>query len=137
MQDAIKVTNLIKDYFESGGVVKRALDKLNLSIPKGEIFGLLGPNGAGKSTLINILAGTIKKTSGDVCIMGISIDEYPKNARSQIGIVPQEIVYDTFFPIFDALEFYAGYYGIKPGNRKTEDILKALSLWDKRNSYPQ
>lgn len=137
MQDAIKVTNLIKDYFESGGVVKRALDNLNLSIPKGKIFGLLGPNGAGKSTLINILAGTIKKTSGDACIMDISIDEYPKNARSKIGIVPQEIVYDTFFPIFDALEFYAGYYGIKPGNRKTEDILKALSLWDKRNSYPQ
>lgn len=137
MQDAIKVTNLIKDYFESGGIAKRALDNFNLSIPKGKIFGLLGPNGAGKSTLINILAGTIKKTSGDVCIMDISIDEYPKNARSQIGIVPQEVVYDTFFPIFDALEFYAGYYGIKPGNRKTGDILKALSLWDKKNSYPQ
>lgn len=137
MQDAIKVTSLIKDYFEGSSVVKRALDNLNLSIPKGKIFGLLGPNGAGKSTLINILAGTIKKTSGNVCIMDVSIDEYPKNARSQIGIVPQEIVYDTFFPIFDALEFYAGYYGIKPSNRKTEDILKALSLWDKRNSYPQ
>ncbi len=137
MQDAIKVTNVIKDYSENNGVAKRALDNINLSVPKGTIFGLLGPNGAGKSTLINILAGTIKKTSGNVCIMDISIDERPKSARGQIGIVPQEVVYDTFFPIFDALEFYAGYYGIKPGNRKTEGILKALSLWDKRDSYPQ
>ncbi len=137
MQYAIKVTNLIKDYSKSSGVANRALDNLNLSVPKGTIFGLLGPNGAGKSTLINILAGTIKKTSGNVYIMDISIDESPKSARGQIGIVPQEVVYDTFFSIFDALEFYAGYYGIKPGNRKTEAILKALSLWDKRSSHPQ
>lgn len=137
MQDAINVTSLIKDYPDFSGVAKRALDNLNLTVPRGAIFGLLGPNGAGKSTLINILAGTINKTSGNVYIMDISIDKSPKSARGQIGIVPQEVVYDTFFPIFDALEFYAGYYGIKPGNRKTEAILKALSLWDKRNSYPQ
>ena len=69
--------------------------------------------------------------------MGSSIDEYPKKARSSIGIVPQEVFFDTFFPIYQALEFFAGYYGIKPNQRKTEEILRALSLWDKKDTFPQ
>ncbi len=138
-ENAILIQNLVKKYNESRSDVTnhRALDDLNLAIPRGSIFGLLGPNGAGKSTLINILAGTVVKTYGEVRIMGTSIDEFPKKARSSIGIVPQEVSFDTFFPIYQALEFYAGYYGIKPSFRKTEEILKALSLWDKKNSFPQ
>jgi len=138
-ESAILIQNLVKQYnqWRSDSSNPIALDDFNLSIPRGSIFGLLGPNGAGKSTLINILAGTVVKTSGEVRIMGTSIDEFPKKARSAIGIVPQEVSFDTFFPIYQALEFYAGYYGIKPNQRKTEEILKALSLWDKKDSFPQ
>ena len=138
-ESAILIQNLVKKYNQkrSNSINSLALNDFNLAVPRGSIFGLLGPNGAGKSTLINILAGTVVKTSGEVRIMGTSIDEFPKKARSSIGIVPQEVSFDTFFPIYQALEFYAGYYGIKPGQRKTEEILKALSIWDKRDSFPQ
>lgn len=137
-QDAILIENLTKKYEEKRtGSGFLALDNLNLKIPQGSIFGLLGPNGAGKSTLINILAGTVVMNRGQVSVMGIDIAEFPKKAKSVIGIVPQEIVYDTFFPIKQALEFTAGYYGIPKSERKTEEILKALGLWDKRNSFPQ
>ena len=136
-KEAILIKNLVKCYGEEG--IKGsylALDNLDFAVPRGSIFGLLGPNGAGKSTLINILAGTVVKTSGEVKILGINIDDFPKKARSLIGIVPQEITFDSFFPIYQALEFTAGYFGIKPALRKTEEILKALSLWDKRNILP-
>ncbi len=99
MSDAIYVNNLIKEY-NTGRVAnekKLALNGLDINIEVGSIFGLLGPNGAGKSTLINILAGTVIKTSGEVRVMGVDIDYQPKRARSLIGFVPQEIVTDTFF----------------------------------------
>ncbi|MBN8523379.1 MAG: ABC transporter ATP-binding protein [Rickettsiales bacterium] len=139
MSDAIYVKNLVKEY-NAGRVShekRLALNGLDINIEAGSIFGLLGPNGAGKSTLINILAGTVIKTSGEVKVMGIDIDIQPKKARSLIGIVPQEIVTDTFFPLWQALEFTAGYFGIKPENRITDRLLKTLSLYDKRNSLPQ
>ncbi len=139
MSDAIYVKNLVKEY-NAGRVShekRLALNGLDINIEAGSIFGLLGPNGAGKSTLINILAGIVIKTSGEVKVMGIDIDKQPKKARSLIGIVPQEIVTDTFFPLWQALEFTAGYFGIKPENRITDRLLKALSLYDKRNSLPQ
>lgn len=121
---------------DSLGEGKLALDSLNLEIPKGSVFGLLGPNGAGKSTLINILAGTVMKTSGTAKIMGFDITETPKAARSQIGVVPQEIVVDSFFPLYQSLELYAGYHGIRKKDRKTDEILKSLSLYDKRKNKP-
>jgi len=139
MSDAIYVKNLVKEY-KAGRVShekRLALNGLDINIEAGSIFGLLGPNGAGKSTLINILAGTVIKTSGEVKVMGVDIDKQPKKARSLIGIVPQEIVTDTFFPLWQALEFTAGYFGIKPENRITDRLLKTLSLYDKRNSLPQ
>ena len=137
MNEAISVKNLIKLYGKENGNGHLALDGLNLSVPQGSIFGLLGPNGAGKSTLINILAGTVVKNSGEVKVAGVDIDEAPKKSRSLIGIVPQEVVFDSFFPIEQALEFTAGYFGVKPHLRKTEELLKALSLWDKKNTMPR
>jgi ABC-2 type transport system ATP-binding protein len=124
--NAILLEELTKNYGD-----KPALDNISLAIPEGAIFGLLGPNGAGKSTLINILAGTTIKTSGKAFVMGVDIDQSPQLAKYQIGVVPQEIALDTFFPLREALEFYAGYYGIRPQNRKTEEILTALGLQDK------
>ena len=135
---AIYIKNLVKYYGKSNSKDRYlALENLDFAVPQGSIFGLLGPNGAGKSTLINILAGTVLKTSGEVKIMGINIDECPKKARSLIGVVPQEIVFDSFFSIEQSLEFAAGYFGIKPKLRKTEEILRALNLWDKKDSKPQ
>jgi ABC-2 type transport system ATP-binding protein len=137
-QDAILVKNLIKHYeVKKSNKGFLALDELCLKIPSGSIFGLLGPNGAGKSTLINILAGTAVKTSGDVSILGVDITECPRQAKSLIGVVPQEVVFDTFFPIEQALEFTAGYFGVLPKDRKTEEILRALGLGDKIKSFPQ
>ena len=125
---AILLEKLTKNYGD-----KLALDAVDLAIPEGGIFGLLGPNGAGKSTMINILASTVIKTSGKAYIMGIDIDKDLQAAKYNIGIVPQEIVLDTFFPVREALEFYAGYYGIRPQSRKTDEILEALGLADKAN----
>ncbi len=138
LKEAISIKNLVKYYGKKNSSSKHlALNNLSLSVPTGSIFGLLGANGAGKSTLINILAGTVIKDSGTAKIMGVDIDEFPKKARSLIGIVPQEITFDSFFPLDQALEFTAGYFGIKPHLRKTEQILKALSLWDKRHVLPR
>ena len=137
-KEAILIKNLVKYYGKEGeDGAHLALDNLDFLVPRGSIFGLLGPNGAGKSTLINILAGTVVKSAGEVSIMGVNIDEFPKKARSLIGIVPQEVTLDTFFPLEQALELTAGYFGIKASLRKTEEILKALSLWDKKHVLPR
>ena len=130
---AIEVQNLSKKYISKNGD-KAALTDFNMVVEKGSIFGLLGPNGAGKSTLINILSGTVTKSSGKAYIMGIDIDEQPKFAKTKIGIVPQEVALDTFFPVAEALEFYAGYFGIRRENRKTGEILDALGLREKANA---
>lgn len=138
MSLALHVQDLTKIYIDpKNRKPKPALDGLNLKVPEGIIFGLLGPNGAGKSTLINIIGGIVTKNSGSVNIMGIDRATSPKLASCSIGIVPQEIALDNFFPIAKTLEFTAGYYGVPPENRKTEEILKALGLWDKRNAFPR
>jgi ABC-2 type transport system ATP-binding protein len=130
-QSAISVRNLEKTY--AGG--KRALTGISLEIPRGSIFGLLGPNGAGKSTLINILAGLVNKTSGTASIWGFDIDEHPRNAKASIGIVPQEILFDSFFTPFETLELQAGLYGVPPKRRRTMEILRAVRLDDKAHAY--
>src|SRR6187455_2942221 len=97
-QYAIEAKNLVKTYAGNRNMPeKQALKGVDLQIPRGSIFGLLGPNGAGKSTFINILAGLVKKTSGQVSIWGMDIDQHPRNARAAIGVVPQEIAADVFF----------------------------------------
>ena len=102
---------------------------------QGEIFGLLGPNGAGKSTFINILAGTVLKTSGQINVWGFDIDKNPRQVRASIGIVPQEVNLDPFFSPRKLLELQAGMYGVKKKDRITNTILKIVSLDNQSNSY--
>jgi ABC-2 type transport system ATP-binding protein len=128
---AIRIESLSKTY--AGG--KRALNDVSFDVPRGQIFGLLGPNGAGKSTLINILAGLVVKTSGNVSIWGFDIDEHPRNSKRAIGIVPQEIIFDPFFTPRETLEMQAGLYGIKAGERHSDELLAAMHLSDKANAY--
>lgn len=136
--NALEIKNLSKTYPPTfGKEAKVALSDFTLNVERGSIFGLLGPNGAGKSTLINILAGTVRKSSGSAKIMGVDIDEDPRLAKYKIGVVPQEVALDTFFPVEEALEFYAGYFGIRPENRKTKEILNALGLMEKAKSFPR
>ena len=123
---AIKIRGLKKIYGGEGATKpKEALKGIDLSIPRGSIFGLLGPNGAGKSTTINIIAGIVDKTEGNVEVWGFDIDKDSRNAKANIGIVPQEINFDVYFTPFEILELYAGYYGIPKAERRSEEILKA------------
>ena len=102
---------------------------------EGEIFGLLGPNGAGKTTFLNILAGTVIKNSGSVKVWGHDLDKNPRQVRSSIGIVPQEVNLDAFFSPYKLLELQAGLYGIPKKDRITETILKLVSLEKQANAY--
>lgn len=133
---AIEIKNLSKTYRKKS-VSKEALKSINLEIKKGSFFGLLGPNGAGKSTIINILAGLVNKTSGEVKISGIDIEKNPQAAKFKIGIVPQELILDPFFNVRETLEIYAGYYGIKKSQRRTDEIIEALGLKDKAKAAPR
>jgi ABC-2 type transport system ATP-binding protein len=133
---AVELSGLAKIYRGNGRVPpKTALDGVDLRIPRGSIFGLLGPNGAGKSTLINILAGLVIKSAGDVRIWGIDIDAEPRQARAAIGVVPQEINVDAFFTPRELLELQAGLYGVPPAERRTDAILGALGLADKAHAF--
>jgi ABC-2 type transport system ATP-binding protein len=134
-EPAIRIQNLKKTYRDrKTGQEKIALHGIDLEIPRGSFFGLLGPNGAGKSTLINILAGTVMKSAGTVAIMGNDIDSATRAAKLSIGIVPQELVLDTFFTVRQALEITAGYYGIPKEKRRTDEIIRAMGLSDKANA---
>ncbi len=137
MTTAIQLNQLRKVYRSKKGTENVALHGIDLTVPKGSFFGLLGPNGAGKSTLINILAGTVMKSSGSAEICGFDITSSPKSARRSIGIVPQELLLDTFFTVSEALENTAGFYGIPKAERRTDEILKAVGLLDKRNATPR
>ncbi|WP_417808318.1 ABC transporter ATP-binding protein [Thioclava sp.] len=135
-QQAIEVKGLRKTY--AGGKrqeAKEAIKGLDLTIPAGSIFGLLGPNGAGKSTLINILAGLVKKTDGQVVIWGFDQDVNPRQSRAAIGVMPQEINMDPFFTPRAALETQAGLYGVPKSERWTDEILELVGLSDKAEAY--
>jgi ABC-2 type transport system ATP-binding protein len=135
-EPAIRIQSLSKTYATGKGAApKPALNQVSFDVPRGQIFGLLGPNGAGKSTLINILAGLVVKTSGDVSIWGFDIDEHPRNAKRSIGVVPQEIIFDPFFTPRETLEIQAGLYGIPAADRRSDALLAAMHLTDKANAY--
>ena len=131
----ISIKKLRKEYSDSQtNKAFVALDSIDLDIPQGSFFGLLGPNGAGKSTLINILAGITNKTSGSCIVNGYNLDSEQTQVKLSLGVVPQEVVFDPFFTARQILENHAGYFGIPKSQRKTDEILKALSLENKADS---
>src|SRR5689334_8542336 len=129
--EAVELRSLTKVYAGSRRTPpKKALDSVDLTIPRGALFGLLGPNGAGKSTIINILAGLVTKTSGTACLWGIDIDSEPRQARAAIGVVPQELNIDPFFTPRELLDLHAGLYGVPKAERRTDEILATVGLTD-------
>ena len=134
-KNALKIEKLTKIYSEKSSKEIKALNNLNLEVKEGEIFGLLGPNGAGKTTFLNILAGTVIKNSGNVNVWGYDLDNNPRQVRSSIGIVPQEVNLDAFFSPRKLLELQAGLYGIPKKDRITDTILKLVSLEKQADSY--
>jgi len=134
-ENALKVEELTKVYSRKSSEKIKALNNLNLEVKRGEIFGLLGPNGAGKTTFLNILAGTVIKNHGIVNVWGYDLDKNPRQVRSSIGIVPQEINLDAFFSPKKLLELQAGLYGIPKKDRITDTILKMVSLENQANTY--
>ena len=134
-KNVLSAKKLNKIYRDKSTNSIHAINNLNLDVQEGEIFGLLGPNGAGKTTFINILAGTVIKTSGDVSVWDFDLDKNPRQVRASIGIVPQEVNLDPFFSPRKLLELQAGLYGIKKENRITEEVLKLVSLEKQADSY--
>jgi len=125
----IRIEGLSKTY--AGGF--QALKNVSLEIRQGEIFALLGPNGAGKTTLIGITCGLVNPTSGRITADGHDIRSDYRAARAKIGLVPQEISTDAFERVWDTVKFSRGLFGKPPNAAHLEKVLKALSLWDKRN----
>ncbi|MBO6825369.1 MAG: ABC transporter ATP-binding protein [Sneathiella sp.] len=133
---ALEVDDLRKIYKGKGKAPdKEALKGVSLKVKRGSFFGLLGPNGAGKSTLINILAGLVNKTSGTAEVCGFDIEADMRSARRALGVVPQELNLDAFFTPREVLEFQAGLYGVPKSQRRSMEILEAMGLADKAESY--
>ena len=112
----------------------KALDAVDLTIRKGEIFALLGPNGAGKTTLIGAVCGMVTPTSGAITAFGHDMARDWRKARGRIGLVPQELATDMFEPVMRAVSYSRGLFGLAPDTALIEDILRSLSLWDKRDT---
>lgn len=135
-ENAIEITGLRKTYAATKRTeAKEALKGVDLTIPRGSIFGLLGPNGAGKSTLINILAGLVTKSAGSVKIWGFDQDQNPRQSRAAIGIMPQEPNLDPFFTPRGSLDVQAGLYGVPKAQRRTKELLELTGLTDKAEAY--
>jgi ABC-2 type transport system ATP-binding protein len=134
---AISFQSVSKTYPASkggSGTPLKALDGVNFNIERGEFFGLLGPNGAGKTTLISILAGLARASSGHVAVLGHDVQADYANARRQLGVVPQELVFDPFFTVREALRIQSGYFGIRSNDAWIDELLDNLGLADKAGS---
>ncbi len=129
MLPAIEVKQVCKHF---GNL--RALSDIDLEIHAGEFFALLGPNGAGKTTLISIIAGLSLANSGSVHVMGHDVCTQYQQARRNLGVVPQELVFDPFFTVREVLLIQSGYYGIKENTRWVDEIIERLDLSDKANA---
>ena len=130
---AISFQNVSKTYPTPQGPF-RALDNVTLDIQPGEFFGLLGPNGAGKTTMISILAGLARATAGRVLVQGSDVQIDYAAARRKLGVVPQELVFDPFFTVREALRFQSGYFGVKNNDAWIDELLHSLGLSDKTNA---
>jgi ABC-2 type transport system ATP-binding protein len=130
MEGIIEISGLSKQY--ASGFT--ALKEVDLTIRRGEIFALLGPNGAGKTTLISIVCGIVRPTSGRVVVDGHDIVRDWRAARSLIGLVPQELTTDAFESVWNTVSFTRGLFGLRAKPAHIESVLKALSLWEKRDS---
>jgi ABC-2 type transport system ATP-binding protein len=130
---ALEIKGLYKTYKD--GKVK-ALNGVDLTIYKGEIFGLLGPNGAGKSTLINVLTTLANKTSGEIVVNGVDFEKSPSEAKTYLGVVPQEFNFNWFEKVEDIVVQQAGFYGMpeREAKERAEILLKRLGLWDKKDT---
>jgi len=130
---AISFKEVTKQFQTSKGLLT-ALAGVSFDIEEGEFFGLLGPNGAGKTTLISILAGLARATSGNILVNGLDVQKEPLKTRKLLGIVPQELVFDPFFTVREALQFQSGYFGVKNNGDWIDELLVSLGLSDKANS---
>ena len=131
---AIEAKAISKTY-GSGTHAHTALNEIDVTVPIGCVYGLLGPNGAGKSTFINIMAGTVIKSGGRITIWGTDIDTNPRQARANIGIVPQELNIDAFFTPRETLDMMAGLFGVPKSERQTDAILEMVGLTAQADIY--
>jgi len=129
MTPAIQVEHLSKSYGRT-----RALDAISLTVGQGEFFGLLGPNGAGKTTLINILAGLVLASDGAAQVLGHDVVRDYRSARRALGVVPQELVFDPFFTVREALVFQSGYFGLRDNDGWIEEVMHHLDLTDRAST---
>jgi len=127
---AVSFQNVSKTYSTPRGDL-HALQSVSFDIEPGEFFGLLGPNGAGKTTLISVLAGLARATSGRVLVHGADVHSDYAAARRQLGVVPQELVFDPFFNVREALRIQSGYFGIRRNDAWIDELLEGLGLADK------
>ncbi|PIR54691.1 ABC transporter ATP-binding protein [Candidatus Peregrinibacteria bacterium CG10_big_fil_rev_8_21_14_0_10_36_19] len=127
---ALKISHVQKEY-KSG---TKALQGLDFEVRRGEFFALLGPNGSGKTTLINIIAGPTKITEGSVKIFGLDIAEHREETKRLIGVVPQEISFDSFFTVNETMKIRSGYYGIRNNQEHIDEILEKLNLHEKKHA---
>ncbi len=126
----LDIRNLSKTY--KGGTT--ALDGLDLQIRKGEIFALLGPNGAGKTTLIGAVCGLLRPSGGSIEAFGLDVQRHWREVRKRIGLVPQELSFDMFARVDHSVNYSRGMFGFAPDPARIEEVLRSLSLWDKREA---
>jgi ABC-2 type transport system ATP-binding protein len=129
---AISFQSVSKSFSNARGTFT-ALDGVSFDIQAGEFFGLLGPNGAGKTTLISILAGLMQASSGRIQVHGLDVQTQAAKVRKILGVVPQELVFDPFFTVREALRFQSGYFGITDNSDWLDELLECLGLADKAN----
>jgi ABC-2 type transport system ATP-binding protein len=130
---AISFQSVSKTYSTPRGSFK-ALDGVSFDIQQGEFFGLLGPNGAGKTTLISVLAGLVRASGGQVLVHGHDVQKDYAQARRALGVVPQELVFDPFFTVREALRIQSGYFGVKNNDAWIDELVSSLGLADKAGS---
>ena len=130
METILDIRGLSKTY--KGG--HKALDNVDLQVRKGEIFALLGPNGAGKTTLIGSVCGLVRPSGGSIHAFGLDLARDWRRARARIGLVPQELATDMFETVMRSLRFSQGLFGHAPDDSRIEEVLRSLSLWDKKDA---